>query len=192
MRISGSGQRRQKVDDFSNNKRSNGSKTHPLKSAILISRASRSVVRLLRESDWRRLGDVAATSPIRVTVKYIRVKISRRMSTPPSLFSSIAITELVNPKKKHFQSKCDSHGRRIMFLPSAEFLTAFLDWRQSRLEVLPLKCAFDRWYEALLKENIWHQWMLRGLVKNMDIPRRLSQAYQMRPEKNAENALNLL
>ena len=45
MRISGSGQRRQKVDDFSNNKRSNGSKTHPLKSAILLSRASRSEVR---------------------------------------------------------------------------------------------------------------------------------------------------
>ena len=38
-----------KVDDFSNNKRSNGSKTHPLKSAILMSRASRSVVRHLRE-----------------------------------------------------------------------------------------------------------------------------------------------
>ena len=48
MRISGSGQRRQNVDDFSNNKRSNGSKKHPLKSAILMPRASRSVVRHLR------------------------------------------------------------------------------------------------------------------------------------------------
>ena len=47
--ISGSRRRPQKVDGFSNNKRSNGSKTHPLKSAILISRASRSVVRHLRE-----------------------------------------------------------------------------------------------------------------------------------------------
>ena len=133
MRISGSGQRRQKVNDFSNNKRSNGIKTHPLKSAILLSKASRSEVRHLRESDWRRPGDVAATSPIRVTVKHIRV-------IPvecPSLFSSIAITEHVNPKNKHCQSKCDSHGRRNMFLPSAEFLTEFLDWRQPRLEVLP-------------------------------------------------------
>ena len=166
MRISGSGQRRQKVDDFSNNKRSNGIKTHPLKSAILLSKASRSVVRHLRESDWRRPGDVAATSPIRVTVKHIRV-------IPvecPSLFSSIAITEHVNPKNKHCQSKFDSHGRRIMFLPSAEFLTEFLNWRQSRWEGLPLKCAFDRWYEALLKEHTWRQWTLRGLVKKMDIP----------------------
>ena len=43
--ISGVRRRRQKVDGFSNNKRSNGSNTHPLKSAILRSRASRSEVR---------------------------------------------------------------------------------------------------------------------------------------------------
>ncbi len=32
------------------------------------------------------------------------------------------------------------------------------------------KCTFDRWYEALFKEQIWHQWILNGLVKSMDIP----------------------
>jgi len=46
--------RRQEDDGYSNNKRSNGSNTHPLKSAILISRASRSEVRHLREPDSRR------------------------------------------------------------------------------------------------------------------------------------------
>ena len=56
--ISGASLRRQKVDGFSNNKRSNGSNTHPLKSAILRSRASRSEVRLRRSSHC----DVTATS----------------------------------------------------------------------------------------------------------------------------------
>ena len=36
---------------------------------------------------------------------------------------------------------------------------------------------FDRWYEALSKEYIWHQWMLDGLVKNMDIPTRNTLAH---------------
>ena len=56
--ISGVRRRRQKVDGFSNNKRGNGSNTHPLKSAILRSRASRSEVRLRRSSHC----DVTATS----------------------------------------------------------------------------------------------------------------------------------
>ena len=45
MRFQGHRRRRQEDDGYSNNKRSNGSNTHPLKSAILISRASRSEVR---------------------------------------------------------------------------------------------------------------------------------------------------
>ncbi len=49
MRFQGHRRRRQEDDGYSNNnKRSNGSNTHPLKSAILISRASRSEVRCLR------------------------------------------------------------------------------------------------------------------------------------------------
>ncbi len=45
------------------------------------------------------------------------------------------------------------------------------------MEILPSKFAFDRWYEALLKEHIWHQWMLNGLVKSMDIPTRNTLAH---------------
>ncbi len=45
MRFQGHRRRRQEDDGYSNNKRSNCSNTHPLKSAILISRASRSEVR---------------------------------------------------------------------------------------------------------------------------------------------------
>ena len=61
-RFQGPFRRRQKIDGFSNNKRSNGSNTHRLKSAILISRASRSEVRCLRGLRLRRHCDVAATS----------------------------------------------------------------------------------------------------------------------------------
>ena len=64
-----------------------------------------------------------------------------------------------------------------MFIPSPEFLAEYVEWRQSRMETLPSKCAFDRWYEALSKEHIWHQWMLHGLVKSMDIPTRNTLAH---------------
>ncbi len=93
------------------------------------------------------------------------------MSSPLSL-SPIALTELVIPKKHHRKDKRDSFGRKVAFILSPEFLAKFVDWRQSRLELLPSKCTFDRWHEALLKEHVWHQWMLEGLVKNMDIPTR--------------------
>jgi hypothetical protein len=43
---------------------------------------------------------------------------------------------------------------------------------KNRMDVIPSKCTFDRWYEALLEENIWREWMLNGLVKSMDIPTR--------------------
>ncbi len=45
MRFQGHRRRRQEDDGYSNNKRSNGSNTHPLKSAILKFRMSRSEVR---------------------------------------------------------------------------------------------------------------------------------------------------
>ena len=54
MRFQGHRRRRQEDDGYSNNKRSNGSNTHPLKSAILISRASRSEVRGVTVGDTPR------------------------------------------------------------------------------------------------------------------------------------------
>jgi hypothetical protein len=35
----------------------------------------------------------------------------------------------------------------------------------------------DGWYEALLKEQVWHQWVSNGLVKSMDIPSRNTLAH---------------
>ena len=65
----------------------------------------------------------------------------------------------------------------MRFIPSPEFLAEFVEWRQSRMDILPSKCAFDRWYEALSKEHIWNQWMINGLVKSMDIPTRNTLAH---------------
>ena len=78
---------------------------------------------------------------------------------------------------RHRNDKRDSSGRKLVFIPSPEFIAEFVEWRQSRMEILPSKFAFDRWYEALLKEHIWHQWMLNGLVKSMDIPTRNTLAH---------------
>ena len=100
------------------------------------------------------------------------------MSTP-LLETPIAITELLNPIKCHRNDKRDSSGRKLVFIPSPEFMAEFVEWRQSRpgIEILSSKRAFDRWYEALSKEHIWHQWMLNGLVKSMDIPTRNTLAH---------------
>ena len=89
----------------------------------------------------------------------------------------IALTERVAPTKQHCHAKVYSSGPKVRFIPSPEFLAEFVEWRQSRMEILPSKFAFDRWYEALLKEHIWHQWMLNGLVKSMDIPTRNTLAH---------------
>ena len=98
------------------------------------------------------------------------------MSTP-LLDSPIEVNKLVNPIKHFRNDKRDSSGRKVVFIPSPEFLAEYVVWRQSRMETLPSKCAFDRWYEALSKEHIWHQWMLHGLVKSMDIPTRITLAH---------------
>ena len=91
--------------------------------------------------------------------------------------SPIALTDRVAPTKQPCHAKVYSSGPKVRFIPSPEFLAEFVEWRQSRMETLPSKCAFDRWYEALSKEHIWHQWMLHGLVKSMDIPTRNTLAH---------------
>ena len=91
--------------------------------------------------------------------------------------TSIAQPAFEIQTKKHRHDKREPSGRKAVFIPSPEFLAIFLDWRKSRLKLLPLKCLFDRWYEALSKEHIWYQWMLRGLVKDMDIPSRNTLAH---------------
>ena len=99
------------------------------------------------------------------------------MSNQLSEDSPIALTEHSVPTKQHCHAKVDSSGAKVRFIPSPEFLSEFVRWRQSRMEILSPKCTFDRWYEALLKEQIWRQWVSNGLVKSMDIPSRNTLAH---------------
>ena len=92
----------------------------------------------------------------------------RIFDSPPIAANDPAIS---NTRKRMREDKRDLSGRKIVMIPSSEFLSKFVEWRKSRLESLPLNRNFDRWYEALSKENIWHQWMLDGLV-NIEIPTR--------------------
>ncbi len=71
--------------------------------------------------------------------------------SPPNVAIAAAIS---NTRKRMREDKRDSSGRKIVMVPSSEFLSKFVEWRKSRLESLPLHSNFDRWYEALSKENI--------------------------------------
>jgi hypothetical protein len=42
----------------------------------------------------------------------------------------------------------------------------YLEWRNFRLEALPENRKVDWWHEAMVKENIWHQWFSDGIVKS--------------------------
>jgi hypothetical protein len=116
----------------------------------------------------------------------------RILDSPPNVAIAPAIS---NTRKRMREDKRDSSGRKIVMVPSSEFLSKFVEWRKSRLESLPSNRNFDRWYEALSKESIWHQWMLDGLV-NIEIPTRNTLAHMYdsatskRPKKNLLDAFN--
>ena len=97
----------------------------------------------------------------------------RIFDSPPIAANDPAIN---NIRKRLREDKRDLSGQKSVMIPSSEFLSKFVEWRKSRLESLPLNSIFDRWYEALSKENIWHQWMLDGLV-NIEIPTRNTLAH---------------
>ena len=116
----------------------------------------------------------------------------RILDSPPNVAIAPAIS---NTRKRMREDKRDSSGRKIVMVPSSEFLSKFVEWRKSRLESLPLNRNFDRWYEALSKNSIWHQWMLDELV-NIEIPTRNTLAHvynsatSKRLKKNLLDAFN--
>ena len=149
-----------------------------MKSSILISRSSRSEVRRLREQHSRRREPRDVANPSHGFAGIFSRQNFPSMSNQLSEANSpIALTEHAFPTKQHCHAKVDSSGAKVRFIPSPEFLSEFVRWRQSRMEILSPKCTFDRWYEALLKEQIWHQWVSNGLVKSMDIPSRNTLAH---------------
>ena len=112
----------------------------------------------------------------------------RIFDSPPIAANDPAIS---NTRKRMREDKRDLSGRKIMMIPSSEFLSKFVEWRKSRLESLPLNRNFDRWYEALSKENIWHQWMLDGLV-NIEIPTRNTLAHMYDAATSKRPKINLI
>ena len=95
--------------------------------------------------------------------------ISRKMSTPlmPSLQSADAYTP--SPKCKRLRHDIrDSKGKLTSKQEmSPEFLCKYIEWRKSRLALLPSTRKRDSgWYASLP----WSQWLSDGIVENDNVP----------------------
>ena len=86
------------------------------------------------------------------------------MSSPPLKQNSR--TE-GSPIVRHRRTKRDLTGRKLASTQtqSPEFLSVYVEWRNARLEALPENRKVDWWHEAMVKENIWHQWFSDGIVE---------------------------
>ena len=49
---------------------------------------------------------------------------------------------------------------------SSEFMSSYVEWRNSRMEALPENRKCDRWYQAMVDDNIWHGWVLDGIMES--------------------------
>jgi hypothetical protein len=69
---------------------------------------------------------------------------------------------------RHHHTKRDVSGRKLASTQtqSPAFLSTYVEWRNSRLEALPANRKVDRWHEAMVHDNIWHQWFLAGTVES--------------------------
>jgi hypothetical protein len=72
------------------------------------------------------------------------------------------------PLARRRHSKRDSTGRKLASTQtqSPAFLSAYVEWRNSRLEALPKTRKFDRWHEAMVNEGIWPRWFSAGIVES--------------------------
>lgn len=83
------------------------------------------------------------------------------MSTPtiPDSGSPIA--------RNHHNKRELNRGKLVgTQLLSSDFLSKYVEWRNSRIAALPPNRMCDRWYQAMMKENVWHQWFLVGTVES--------------------------
>jgi hypothetical protein len=89
------------------------------------------------------------------------------MSTPLLFPQSDLTLAGCIPRIRQRQDKRDSTGRKLVNNYSSEFLSAYVEWRKSRFEALPLNRKCDSgWYQALSNDHIWHQWFSNGLVQS--------------------------
>jgi hypothetical protein len=54
------------------------------------------------------------------------------LDSPPNVAIAPAIS---NTRKRMREDKRDSSGRKIVMVPSSEFLSKFVEWRKSRLQI---------------------------------------------------------
>ena len=91
------------------------------------------------------------------------------MSTPQSPFMQSADASTSSPlcKRQRHNSR-DASGKLVSkHIMSPEFICRYIDWRKSRLAMLPSTRKRDRgWYASLP----WNQWFLDGIVENEMVP----------------------
>jgi len=90
------------------------------------------------------------------------------MSTP-----STPITGSLLVRNHHKKRELNGGKYSSTETMSSEFLSKFVDWRNSRFKALPENRKCDRWYQALLNNGVWQQWFLDGLVQSDRIANRI-------------------
>ena len=96
------------------------------------------------------------------------------MSTPSTPITASLLVRNHHKKREFKLNGCRYSSTEAM---SSEFLSKFVDWRNSRFNALPENQKCDRWYQALLNDGIWQQWFLDGLVESEDILSRSTLAH---------------
>ncbi len=145
MRFQGHRRRRQEDDCYSNNKTSNGSNIHQLKSAILISRASLSEVRgvgdMPRAMPWAMPRVMPWDMPLALPLAFPVF-----ISSPQSPFMQSADARTSSPLcKRQRHNIRDASGKLVSkHIMSLEFMCRYIDWRKSRLAMLPSTRKRDR------------------------------------------------
>ena len=83
------------------------------------------------------------------------------MSTP-------TIPDSGSPIARNHHNKRELNSGKLVGtqLLSSDFLSKYVEWRNSRIAALPPNRMCDRWYQAMMKENVWHQWFLVGTVES--------------------------
>ena len=83
------------------------------------------------------------------------------MSTP-------TIPDSGSPIARNHHNKRELNSGKLVGtqLLSSDFLSRYVEWRNSRIAALPPNRMCDRWYQAMMKENVWHQWFLVGTVES--------------------------
>jgi hypothetical protein len=81
------------------------------------------------------------------------------MSTP-------AIPNAGSPIARNHHNKRELKSGKLVKtqILSSDFLSKYVDWRKSRIVALPPNRKCDRWYQAMINDNIWHRWFSDGTV----------------------------